>query len=169
LAKPPYLLWLALAAFVVGCAVLVRVQSAPALDPEKMAGKDCWFSARGLKLFRGEQRCYLTLPQRRICGVWMPGFEQSLFLHDIKDLSDVGSVSYGDLPWLDAAGDARGLSSARDGAAYQLCFLGREANYFGVYGHFGASRTGVFVEKVESMREIQVPKDLRIFVPGSSN
>jgi len=99
----------------------------------------------------------------------MPGFEQSIFLHDIKDLSDVGSVSYGDLPWLDAAKDARGLSTRRDGAAYHLCFLGREANYFGVYGHFGASRTGVLVEKVESIREVQIPKDLRIFVPGSTN
>ena len=120
-------------------------------------------------MFMGEQRCYRTLPQRRICGVWMPGLEQSLFFHDITDLSAVRSLHPEDLPWLDLASDATGLSAKRDGAAYRLCFLGRESNYFGAYGHLGGAHTGVLLEKLGTIREIPIPRDLEVVAPGATN
>ena len=161
MAKPPYLLWLALVAFVAGCIMLVRVQPAPAQRPDGIASGDCWFRAQGLKMFRGELRCYRTLPQRRICGVWIPGLEKSLFFHDIADLSAVRNIRDEDLPWLDVADGATGLPTTDDimsrEAAYRLCFVGRESDYYGAYGHQGMARTGVLLEKVETIREIPVP------------
>ena len=169
LAKSPYLLWLALAAFAVGCIVLVRVQAAPAARITGLLVKDCWVRAGGAKMFIGDQRCYRTLPQRRICGVWMSGFEESLFLHDVNDLTHAGVIYYENLPWLDVARDATGLPATRDGAAYRICFLGRDSHYFGAYGHAGVAHTGVLLEKVETIREIPIPKDLKMVVPGVTN
>lgn len=117
-------------------------------------------------MFLGDQRCYRTLPQRRICGVWMPGFERSIFLHEVKDLNDIAIVHYANLPWLDIASDAAGLPVTRDGAAYRICFLGRESNYFGAYGHLGGAFTGVLLEKVETIKEVPIPKALKFDVPG---
>jgi hypothetical protein len=137
-----------------------------------LAPGDCWFRAQGVKMFYGEPRCYRTLPQRRICGVWMPGFEQSLFLHDVADLSAVRAIHYEDLPWLEVANGATGLPTTNDimshRAAYRLCFVGRESDYYGAYGHMGMSRTGVLLEKVEAIQEIPIPAALK-FTPPVGN
>lgn len=173
LARPPYLLWVALIAFVFGCWLLVRGQSAPTQRIEGLAPGDCWIRARGSKMFIGEPRCYRTLPQRRICGVWLPGFEQSLFFHDVSDLSGIPVVNVDDLPWLDIADGATGLPTTeeqvRRRAAYRICFLGRESDYYGSYGHMGMSRTGVLLEKTETVREIPIPKGLQLVSPGLTN
>lgn len=101
--------------------------------------------------------------------MWIPGFEESLFLHDVDDLRGMGSVHYDELPWLDVASDATGLPATRDGAPYHLCFLGRESNYYGAYGHFGMAHTGVLLEKVETIEEIPIPKDFKFDLPGAAN
>lgn len=99
----------------------------------------------------------------------MPGFEESLFLHDVNDLSGIKFIHYGDMPWLDIASDATGLPATRDDAAYRLCFRGRESNYYGAYGHLGGAHTGILLEKVESIKEIPIPKDLKFDLSGATN
>lgn len=171
LAKSPYFLGLAILVFAIGCLVLVRGQTA---GPQRVAGLapgDCWFRGQGVKMFVGEERCYRTLPPRRICGVWMPGLEQSLFFHDISDLSAVRSPHLEDLSWLDVVSGATGLPTTshvmRRRVAYRLCFIGRESNYYGAYGHMGMSRTGVLLEKVQTIQEIPIPAGLNFVSPGS--
>ena len=120
-------------------------------------------------MFIGEQRCYRTLPQRRICGLWVPGFEQSLFFHEVSDLSAIHNIRTEDLPWLEIADGATGLPTPRNGSAYRICFLGRESDYYGSYGHMGMSRTGILLEKVETVGEVPIPKRLQFLGSGLTN
>jgi hypothetical protein len=95
----------------------------------------------------------------------MTGLEESIFLRDIADLSAVPVIHDDDLPWLDVSGGATGLPTSDEPvsrrAAYRICFMGRESDYYGLYGHMGMSRTGVLLEKVETIREIPIPDGLK--------
>jgi hypothetical protein len=121
----------------------------------------CWMGAGKHREFIGTPQCMRQLPQRRMKGVWVSGFENSVFFegatrapewHPGMPQPDVWFQTYPD----DAI-DRFGFKFDGTTRALLIDFIGTKSDAPGLYGHFGMFRHGVLATRILSVREIPLP------------
>lgn len=115
----------------------------------------CYFLASGKTYFVGDPHCFKQFKAERLKGVWVVGFEYSVFYENAFEVPEQLSGE----TWLEL--DVRqifrsfGLEYKPDKTrAYYIEFLGRKPNRIGIHGHMGQFKEGVLVEQVFVLRDL---------------
>lgn len=144
--------------------VLLAVAVAPALCTSATATAEhhkastpagCNFQHGGKMLFLGSAECFKTVPVTRMRGLWVIGLEESIFFEGKSALppKSAGAV------WLDVdvAQAIRPTGVHVDGQRHRfiIVFNGRKGPTPGIYGHMGQYESGIYIEKILSIKAIE--------------
>lgn len=126
----------------------------PLDDCHQMIGAEIWFI--------GNPECMRRLPKARMSGVWVRDLEYSVFYEGASHVPGKAGENnpHNDQAdvWLDLDPDdlldRQGYRFDGHSHAYRVEFIGTKSDVHGVYGHFGAFRHGVLMQRLLSIREI---------------
>lgn len=128
------------------CVALSACQQRSAQD----ADQSCYVQMDEKTLFLGSRECLATLPEEKLSGFWLIGFEYSVFF---KDFEDFKNKNMQEAYWLnfDPALD-REFSKYQNPdrpALYAISFVGSESRQEGYYGSgFENVHGGVLVKSI---------------------
>ena len=98
--------------------------------------------------------CYEMLPAHRWRGVWEDHLEGQVFCPGAATQCPAGGSGI----WLDYA-SAKRPAGWTPGGVYAIDFIGRRTKFEGGYGHMGASRHAMVVDRMISMKQLQAPQE----------
>ena len=109
-------------------------------------------------LFMGSKECFKTLPLVRMQGRWVIDQEQSEFFESKSHRAEPDLRLQGGA-WLDVnvAEAIRPTGIQVDGRHHEfdIVFIGRRGPTPGIYGHMGQYRSGIYVERIVSIKSIE--------------
>jgi hypothetical protein len=116
----------------------------------------------GKTLFLGTRECLSKLPEERLSGFWLKGYEYSVFFKDFEDFSGKNmDKAY----WLnfDASFDGKlnEYQNPNSPALYKISFIGSVSRQEGYYGSgFEDVHGGVLVKSI-----LEITKVGDVFIP----
>jgi hypothetical protein len=121
----------------------------------------CWVEAGKRTEFVGTPECMRQLPQTRMNGVWVRGFEYSVFFEGATRAPEWHTGMPQPEVWFetypDDAMDRFGFKFDGTPHAFLIDFIGAKSDAPGFYGHFGMFKHGVLATHILTVREIPLP------------